>query len=371
MSSVLLETPSDQIVLNMGPQHPSTHGVLRLVLRLEGETVQEVTPDIGYLHRGTEKLSESRSYIQIVPYTDRLDYVAAMSSNLGFVLAVEKLEQIAVPERAQFIRVILVELQRIASHLLWLGTFGIDVGATTVFLYCFREREHILNLFEEYIGARLTYSAMRVGGLPRDLPPAWTEKVYAFLDYLPPRLAEIDQLLTGNRIFEIRTRGVGILRREDAIAYAASGPLARGSGLAADLRRDQPYLVYGQLDFAVVTRDGCDVYSRYLVRLDEMRQSVRIVRQCLDQLPPGPVLDKTRTKYRPPKGEAFAHIESPRGDFGCYIVSGGGPNPVRCRFRGPSFVNLQTIPVMSVGAKIADLVVILGSIDIVLGDCDR
>ncbi len=371
MSSVFLETPSDQVVLNMGPQHPSTHGVLRLIVKLEGETIVELKPDIGFLHRGTEKLSENRQYIQIVPYTDRMDYVAAMSNNLGYVLAVEKLEQIQVPERATYIRTILVELQRIASHLLWLGTFGMDVGATTVFLYCFRERERVLNLFEEYIGARLTYNAMRVGGLPRDLPPGWEVKVHAFLEYLPPRLDEIDQLLTGNRIFEIRTQGVGVLSQKDAVGYAASGPLARGSGLAFDLRRDQPYLIYDRLDWQVVTHDGGDCWGRYLVRLGEMRQSVGLVRQCLDKLPPGEVLDKTRAKYRPPKGEAFAHIEAPRGDYGCYIVSDGGPNPVRCRFRTPSFVNLQLLPLLSIGNKIADLVAILGSIDITLGDCDR
>ena len=364
-------TPTEQLVLNMGPQHPSTHGVLRLLVTLEGEVVREVKPDIGYLHRGVEKLSENRTWAQVVPYTDRLDYVAGLSCNLPYCRAVEKLAGIEVPERAQYLRVLFMELTRIASHLVWLGTFCLDLAAMSVFLYCFRERELILDLIESTCGARLTHHYLRIGGVGFDLPDGFTDKCRDFLKYFPPRLVENDRLITGNRIFKARAMGVGKLSAEEAINFGCSGPMLRGSGVALDLRKAEPYEVYDRLDFKVVTHPAGDVYGRYCVRIGEMRESVRIIHQVLDQLPEGDILAKMPRVLRPPAGEAQARTEAPRGEMGVYVVSDGSANPCRVRFRTPSFVNLAAISELAKGWKVADLVAILGSIDIVLGDVDR
>ena len=362
---------TEEMDINMGPQHPSTHGVLRLVLNLDGEEIVDVRPVIGYLHRGVEKLSEHRTYAMIEPLTDRLDYVAAISENLGYCGAVEKLMGLQVPPRAQSIRLILAELQRIASHLLWLGTHALDLGAMTVFFYTFRERELILDLFEQFCGARLTYNAMRIGGLLEDVPPGWTDRVRHFLSIFPSRQKEYEDLLTVNRIWLGRTQGVGVLSREDAVALGTSGPTLRGSGVDYDVRKSQPYSSYDQFDFDVPLGTKGDTYDRYLVRMEEMRQSCRIIQQALDRLPEGEVRAKVPKYIKPPAGEVYHVVESPRGEQGFYIVSKGSEMPYRMRFRSPSFVNLQALPMMCKGRLIADVVAIIGSIDIVLGDVDR
>jgi NADH-quinone oxidoreductase subunit D len=366
-----VEREGEQIILNMGPQHPSTHGVLRLVLALEGEVIADVKPDIGYLHRATEWIGEHRTYTKFLPYTDRTDYVASLAQNFGYVEAVERLAGIEVPRRAKYIRVILAELTRLASHLLWLGTFGLDLGAMTIFLYGMREREYILDLFEMAFGARLTHHGFRIGGVPYDLPLGFREKALEFCDYLLPRLDENDALLTGNRIFVARTQGVGILTTDQAIAYAASGPVIRGSGVAMDVRRVDPYAAYDEMEFAVAVQNGCDVLARYLVRIEEMRQSVRIIRQALKGLPRGDFQVKLPKIFRPPAGDAYGRVETPRGDLSVYVVSDGRDNPVRVRMRSPCFANLQALPVMARGGKVADIVAIIASIDIVLGSVDR
>ncbi len=357
--------------VNMGPQHPSTHGVLRLVLSLDGETVVAMEPDIGYLHRGVEKLAEHEDYVQVEVLTDRLDYVAAMSENLGYVGAVEQLMGLEVPPRAQAIRVILVELQRIASHLVWLGTHGLDIGAMTVFFWCFREREMILDLFEGFCGARLTYNSMRIGGLQEDLPPGWVRRCRQFLKIYPSRQDEYETLLNKNRIWLKRTKDVGVISAADALDVGLTGPALRGSGVDLDLRKSMPYSGYENYDFDVPLGKNCDTYDRYLIRLEEMRQSVHIVEQALDGLPEGPVRAKVPKKIRPPKGEVFHMVEGPRGIQGFYLVSDGSDRPYRCHFRAPSFVNLQALKKMCVGRLVADVVAVIGSLDIVLGDCDR
>ncbi|HEV8701414.1 MAG TPA: NADH-quinone oxidoreductase subunit D [Candidatus Polarisedimenticolia bacterium] len=362
---------TEEMDINMGPQHPSTHGVLRLKLTLDGEEVADMRPVIGYLHRGVEKLCEHRTYPMIEPLTDRLDYVAAISENLGYCGAVEKLMGLTVPPRAQYIRVILAELQRIASHLLWLGTHALDLGAMTVFFYTFREREMILDLFEAFCGARLTYNSMRIGGLYEDLPAGWTGRVRQFIDIFPSREKEYEDLLTVNRIWLGRTRGVGILKPEDAVALGASGPTLRGSGVDYDVRRAQPYSSYDQFEFDVPVGRNGDTYDRYIVRMEEMRQSCRIIRQALDKLPEGEVRAKVPKYIKPPTGEVYHVVESPRGEQGFYIVHKSGEMPYRMRFRAPSFVNLQALPLMCKGLLIADIVAVIGSIDIVLGDVDR
>jgi len=364
-------TPTETMILNMGPQHPSTHGVLRLQLTLDGEVVLDCKPVIGYLHRGVEKIGEARTYPQILPYTDRLDYLSSASNNLAYVQAVEKLMGVEVPERAKYLRVILLELNRIASHLMFVATFANDLAATTVFLYGLREREPIMDMFEMWTGARLTQSAMRVGGLGWDIPDGFVAKAREYCVFLPPRLDEYDRLLSGNRIFRVRTEGIGILPPEEAIDCGCSGPTLRGSGVKYDLRRDEPYEVYDQLDYDVITASTCDCMGRYLVRMAEMRQSLRIIEQCLDRLPEGDVIAKVPRAIRPQAGEAYGRVESPRGDFGCWVVSDGGPQPARVRFRAPSFYNLAALPRMLRGWKIGDVVAILGSIDIVLGEVDR
>ena len=355
----------------MGPQHPSTHGVLRLELTLEGEVIVDCKPVIGYLHRGIEKIAEARTYPQIVPYTDRLDYLSSASNNEAFVLAVERLAGIEVPERAQYLRVILLELNRIASHLVFVATFANDLAATTAFLYAFREREVIMDLFEMWTGARLTQSWIRIGGVGSDLPDGFERKAHEFCRMLGPRLDEYDGLLTGNAIFRLRTEGVGVLPPELGIDWACSGPTLRGSGVAFDLRRAEPYEVYEKLGFEVVTDAACDCMGRYRVRMEEMRQSVRIIEQCLDQLPQGEVQAKVPRALRPPAGEAYGRVESPRGEFGCYIVSDGGTSPLRLRLRTPSFFHMAALPQIVRGWKVGDVIAILGSIDIVLGEMDR
>ena len=362
---------ADQVIINMGPQHPSTHGVLRLILTLEGEVIAAVDPDIGYLHRGMEKIAENRTYAQYLPYTDRFDYLSSLNNNLAYCLAVEQLAGIEVPERAQYIRVILAELNRVASHLIWLASFGNDLGATTVFLYGIRERELIVDLFEMALGARLTYSGMRIGGMPYDLPEGFAEATRGVIAQIRSRLDENDRLLTGNRIFEARTKGVGTISREVAIAYALSGPTLRGSGAAIDVRREDPYCMYDRLSFEVPSFPQGDCWARYMVRIEEMRQSMRIVEQCLDRMPEGPVRTKIPRVFKPAAGEAYSRTESPRGDLSMFVVSDGSERPCRLRVRTPSFANLQALETMSRGHKIGDIVAILGSIDIVLGDIDR
>ena len=363
---------TSELVLNMGPQHPSTHGVLRVVLRLDGERVVDADLVIGYLHRGIEKLCEQRDWTQIILLTDRMDYVAAASNNLGYCETVEKLMSLEVPRRARYIRTILAELQRMASHCLWLGTHAMDLGAMTVFLYAFRERELILDLFEEYCGARLTYNAMRIGGLPLDIPSGWDVKVRRFCDIMESKVAEYEQLLTHNRIWRDRTRGVGIISGRDAIAIGLSGPPLRGSGVPRDVRKDEPYAAYPEFDFDVPIGAAGDTYDRYLVRLEEFRQSIRIIRQALDGLPEGPILGKVPRLIKPPAGETYHAIESPKGEIGFFIVSDGKSNaPYRFRVRPPSFCNLQSLPRLIRGHLVADVVALIGSIDIVLGEVDR
>jgi len=388
----------DQRILNMGPQHPSMHGVLRLVVTLEGESVTDVRPDIGYLHRSTEWIGERRTYAQFVPYTDRLDYVSGTSNNLAYVLAVEKLAGIEVPPRATYIRMLLAELNRIASHLIWLGTFALDLGAWSVFLYCFREREYILDILEECTGARLTYSWFRIGGVPDDLPPAFVRRTRKFLRLMPGRLDENDTLLTGNRIFRARTEGVGILDPQAAISYGASGPVLRGSGVEFDVRRAEPYAAYDKLDFRVPTHPSGDCLGRYLVRIEEMRQSNRIVRQCVEWLRahPGPVITANHKVAPPsrvemksnmeelihhfklftegihvPPGETYAAVEHPKGEFGVYFVSDGANKPYRMKLRVAGFPHLAAMDELARGHMIADAVAIIGTLDIVFGEIDR
>ena len=368
--STLFDT--DELVINMGPQHPSTHGVLRLVLRLDGERVVDADVVIGYLHRGVEKLCEHRDWTQIVLITDRMDYVAAATNNLGYCQTVEKLMSLEVPRRAQYIRTLLAELQRIASHLVWLGSHAMDIGAVTVFLYCLRERELALDLFEEYCGARLTYNCMRVGGLPFDLPPGFDRKVRAFCDIVDEKVLEYETLLTQNRIWLERTRQVGVISAEDAVAIGLSGPSLRGSGVLRDVRKDEPYAAYGELEFDVPLGASGDTYDRYLVRLEEFRQSTRMIRQVLDGLPEGPVMGKVPRLIKPPAGETYHAIESPKGEIGYFIVSDGKAlSPYRFRVRPPSFCNLQALPQLVRGHLVADVVALIGTIDIVLGEVDR
>jgi NADH-quinone oxidoreductase subunit D len=363
---------TSELVINMGPQHPSTHGVLRVVLRLDGERVVGCDVVIGYLHRGIEKLSEHRDWTQIVMLTDRMDYVAAASNNLGYCETVEKLMSLEVPPRARYIRTILVELQRIASHCLWLGTHAMDLGAMTVFLYAFRERELVLDLFEEYCGARLTYSAVTIGGLPQDLPPGWDRKAREFCDIFERKVVEYEELLTHNRIWRGRTRGIGVIGGDEAIALGLSGPTLRGSAVPRDVRKDEPYAAYADFEFDVPIGSAGDTYDRYLVRLEEFRQSLRIIRQALDGLPEGPVMAKVPRLIRPPAGETYHAIESPKGELGFFIVSDGKSNvPYRFRVRPPSFCNLQALPRLIKGHFVADVVALIGSIDIVLGEVDR
>lgn len=357
--------------VNMGPQHPSTHGVLRLFLKFDGEVVVEAIPYIGYLHRGIEKLAESRTYAQFIPFTDRLDYLASMNNNLAYVSTVEKLLGIEIPERAKYIRVLMAELNRIASHLVWWGTYSLDLGAITPFLYAFREREKIIDLFEMVCGARLTYNYMRIGGVSRDLPEEVIPKIYEFVIDFRKKLNEYDALLTYNEIFQQRTKGIGVVSKEMAINYGFSGPNLRASGVYWDLRKDEPYLVYDKLKFVVPTGERGDCFDRYKVRIEEMRQSCAIIEQALNLLPEGDYQTKVPKIIKPPAGEVYCRYENPRGQLGFYIISDGTSSPYRLKIRPPSFINLQILPELLIGWKVADIVAILGSIDIVLGEIDR
>ena len=388
---------AETMVLNMGPQHPSTHGVLRVVLELDGETVIRARPEIGYLHTGIEKSCEAKTFSQAITLTDRLDYLAPLSNNLCYCLAVEKLLGLEAPKRAQYIRVLLTELTRIGSHLVWLGSHAIELGAMSVFLYCFREREEILNIFEMVSGQRMMTSYFRIGGLALEPPPGWLDAVERFAQMFPGRIQEYEDLLTKNRIWLARTQGVGLLSVEDAIAMGVSGPTLRGSGLAYDVRKFFPYSSYDEFVFEVPTRAEGDCYARYLVRVAEMRESLKIVRQAMEKIPPeGPIRaeapgivpperEKMKTEmealiyhfkiytegFSPAPGEVYQTIESPRGELGFYVASDGSPKPWRVKVRAPSFINLQALPKLVEGRLIADLVACIGTIDIVLGEVDR
>jgi NADH-quinone oxidoreductase subunit D len=388
----------EKMVLNMGPSHPATHGVLRIILELDGEIITRAMPDIGFLHRGDEKIAENMTYTQFIPYTDRLDYLAPLANNVAYVLAVEKLLGIdkELPPRCQFIRVICCELARISSHLLGLGSYAMDVGAMTVFLHTFTEREKIHNLCESLTGARFTTSYTRIGGVSRDLPPGWAEECRKFCNEVVVNIDETETLLSRNRIFVDRTQGVGVISKEDAIDYGLSGPNLRGSGVEHDLRKTQPYLIYDQLQFEVPVGTAGDCYDRYLVRIEEMRQSVRILHQCLDRLPDGPVNVAEGKVVLPPKhrvltgmeelihhfinvtqginappGEVYFGHENPKGELGFYINSKGGGTPYRLKIRSPSFVNLSILSHMLPGHMVSDVVAVLGSFDFVMGECDR
>ena len=388
----------ETMTINMGPQHPSTHGVLRLVLELDGEIVRKATPHIGYLHRGIEKLSEHRTYHQILPLTDRLDYLAPMHNNLGYVLAVEKLLGITdqIPERAQVVRVLLAELTRLKSHLVWLACHALDIGAMTVFIYCFREREHIMNIYEKISGARMTSNYFRVGGLSADLPAGLEKEIRDFVNTMPGHIATYEGLLTGNKIWQKRIMDVGVISAEDAIDLGVTGPCLRASGVDWDLRRDQPYSGYEDYDFNVIVDDGCDTWARYHCRLKEMHEACKLIHQALDKLKPGPILadvpkvvlpakqDTVNSieglihhfkiiseGFKPDAGEVYVGVENPKGEVGFYLVSDGSPRPYRMKIRPASFINLQALPKMVEGSMIADVVAVIGTLDIVLGEIDR
>jgi len=396
-ASVPKEFEPEKMSLSMGPSHPSTHGVLRIQFELDGEVVTRADPVIGYLHRGDEKIAENMTYNQFVPYTDRLDYIAPLANNMAYAIAVERLAKLDVPARCQAIRVLTAEMARVSSHLMGLGAYGIDVGAWSVFMYCFTEREKLYALFEELTGARFTTSYTRIGGLQRDVPEGWTKKVDAFCDQFLPILDEILSLLSRNKIFLDRTVGIGVISREDAISYGLSGPNLRGSGIATDLRKDKPYSGYEQYEFDVPVGAKGDCYDRYLCRGEEMKQSIRIIKQVVKNFPGGDWYAKDARKiFAPPKdkilssmeelinnfmivtegpqmpaGEVYFEAENPKGILGFYIVSQGGGVPYRMKIRSPSFCNLSILPKLCVGNMISDVVSILGSLDFVMGECDR
>ncbi|MCL6626621.1 NADH-quinone oxidoreductase subunit D [Alicyclobacillus shizuokensis] len=362
---------TEEMLLNVGPQHPSTHGVFRLLVKISGETILDADPVIGYLHRGTEKLAEDLQYTQIIPYTDRLDYLAAMLNNYAFCHTVEEALDIQVPERAEYLRVILMEMQRIASHLLFIGTYLLDLGAMSPFLYVFQERERIVQLFNEISGARMTYNFMRIGGVKYDAPPGWLDKVRAFVPFMREKIKMYDSLITGNEIFLDRTRGVGVYDAETALAYGMSGINLRSTGFDWDLRRKKPYSIYDRFDFAVPLGQHGDCFDRYYLHLLEMGESLKIVEQALEQIPDtGPVLGKVPRLIRIPAGEYYSGIEGARGELGFFIVSDGKDKPYRLKIRKPSFVNLQLLPQLLRGQNIANLIAILGAVDIVLGEVD-
>ncbi len=386
------------LIINMGPQHPATHGVLRVVLELDGETVVRAIPHLGHLHRGLEKLAETKTYHQAITLTDRMDYTGALINNLGYCLAVEKLLGIEdqIPERAQVLRVCLAELQRIAGHLLWLGTHALDIGAMTVLFYAFRERETVIDMLEDVTGARLTPSFVRIGGLAADAPPVFFEKARAFVKEFPSRVDEYERLLTNNKIWRQRTEGIGIISKEECIQYALTGPVLRAAGLKWDLRKAQPYCGYETYDFEIPTGTVGDVFERYLVRLAEMRQSIRIVEQALDRMPDGPVMADVPEitpppkdtvyedigclirhfklmsgGFRAPEGDVYMSVEATKGELGYYLVSDGSEKPYRFRVRPPCFINLQALEDMIKGRMVADVIAVIGSLDIVLGEIDR
>lgn len=388
---------SEKMTLNVGPSHPTTHGVLRLLVELEGDIMTKVTPVIGYLHRGDEKIAENMTYNQFVPYTDRLDYLGPLANNVAYAIAVEKLAGIEVPPRCQSIRVICTELARISSHLLGLGVFGMDTGAWTPFMYCFTEREKLMDLFEELTGARFTNSYTRIGGVTRDIPEGWTGRVIEALNSMQRTLKEVDTLLTRNRIFYDRCVGVGIISKEDAISYGLTGPNLRGSGIPLDLRKDKPYSGYENYDFDVPVGKTGDCYDRFLVRMEEVHQSIRIVMQAIEKLPDGPWYAEDAKKiFAPPKnkvltsmeeliqnfmivtqgpqipaGEVYFEAENPKGALGFYVVSRGGGVPYRLKIRAPSFCNLSILPKILPGLMLTDVTTVLGSLDFVMGECDR
>ena len=386
----------ETMLLNMGPQHPSTHGVLRLLLELDGEEIVSCLPDVGFLHTGIEKTMEEKRYEQIVTLTDRMDYLTPMSNNLVYCMAVEKLVGLDVPPRAQAIRVIGAELSRIASHLIWLATHAIDIGAMSIFLYCFREREHILHMYEMLGGQRMMAAYYRPGGVWRDLPEEFFVAVESFLKEFPAKIDDYERLLTKNPIWLDRTQGIGVIKPETALAWGMTGPCLRGSGVNWDIRKAEPYSGYEQYEFDVPLGEHGDVYDRYLIRVEELRQSLRIIRQALDKMPDGPFRSENRKFVPPPRAElgqsmeavihhfklwtegfsapdeeVYTAVESPRGEIGCYLHGSGGNKPRRIRFKTPSFMHIQGLPVLSEGHMIGDIVAIIGSVDIVLGDCDR
>ncbi len=362
----------EEMDISFGPQHPSTHGVLRVQLKLDGEKILEAKPVIGYLHRGIEKLFEQMTFPQCLPFTDRMDYVASATNNQGFVVTMEKMLGITIPPRAAYIRMILAELQRIASHLVWLGTHAIDIGAVTPFFYNFRERDAILDLFEEYCGARLTVNTMRIGGLPHELTDGWTDRCSSFIDSFPGHIDEYEELLTANRIWKKRTVDVGVITAEDAIEIGLTGPPLRGSGVQWDIRKVFPYDRYDEVEFEIPIGSAGDTYDRYLVRMEEMRQSTHIIRQCLDRLPDGPVMAKVPKVIKTKPGMVYGSVEAPKGELGYFIVATDkATTPYRCRVRPPSFVNLQALPMMVEGSLVADMVAVIGTLDIVLGEIDR
>jgi len=365
---------TDQMIINLGPQHPSTHGVFRMVTLLEGETIIDLKPVFGYLHRNHEKIGERNTWLQNMPFTDRLDYISSMSNNFGYALAVEKLMGIKPPERAEYIRVMMAELTRIVSHLISIGFLGNDVGVFfTQVLYCLEERELILDIFEAVSGSRMMCNYFRFGGVARDLPEGVLDKVKDLVfNRLPRKIDDLDRYVTNNEIFKFRAQGVGVLTAEQAIQNGASGPILRASGVPYDLRRAAPYSIYDRFEFDVCTQEHGDTYDRYLVRLDEIRQSLRILQQVVRDIPDGPVqAGKPAYQVKVPPGEAYGRVEGPKGELGYYVVSQGKPNPYRYHVRAPSFINLTSLSDMCKGEKVADAVVILGSIDIVLGEVDR
>ncbi|HSA94086.1 MAG TPA: NADH-quinone oxidoreductase subunit D [Terriglobales bacterium] len=362
---------ANEIILNMGPQHPSTHGVLRVILKLDGERVLGTECVIGYLHRGVEKIAENRTYAMFNPYVDRMDYVAAVSNGLGYCEAVEKLMNVEAPPRARYIRTILTELNRMASHMLWLGTHALDIGAITPLFYTFRDREEILKIFERYCGARLTTHAFRIGGCLYETYDGFEDEVRKFCDFVTPKIDEYETLLTTNRIWLERTKGVGVISADDCKAFGVTGPVLRASGVKWDLRKAQPYAAYSEMDFEIPTGGNGDTYDRYLVRIAEMHQSVRICRQAVEKIPEGPIMAKIPKVLKPPVGEIYHSIEAPKGELGYFIVSDGSTQPYRVRVRPPSFVNLQALGKMVEGLMIADVVAVIGTIDIVLGEVDR
>jgi NADH-quinone oxidoreductase subunit D len=363
---------TEPFVVNAGPQHPSTHGLFRMRFTLDGEVIQDVEPVLGYLHRGIEKLAEGLNYTQDIVFTDRMDYLTSMSNNHAYVLAVEKLAGIQVPERAEYLRVIMTELMRISSHLMTVGFLLNELGAfMTPLLYMFREREKILDLFEMVCGQRLTYNYLRIGGVSQDIPEEFLPALKRYIDSLPGFIAEYDQLLAENEILLMRTKNIGILKRETAINCSVSGPVLRASGVNWDIRKADPYSIYDRFDFDVPVGSKGDIYDRYRMRIEEMHQSIRIVKQAMAQLPSGEIQAKVSRVFRPPKGEAYGHIEAPKGELGFYLVSDGSTNPYRYHVRPSSFINLQVLRELMTGVKIADAIVIFGSIDICLGEVDR
>ena len=387
-----------ELTINMGPQHPATHGVLRLVLELDGETVVKCTPYVGYLHRGTEKLCENRTYLSVLPLMDRLDYISSMANDVGYCVAVERLFGIEPPERAKFIRTMMSEMTRISSHIIWLGTHALDIGAMTVFLYSFREREWIMDLFEMVCGARLTVSYPRIGGVRNDVSQEFLDSLYKFCEKFPSRIFEYETLIDQNRIWLQRTKGIGVISAEEAINWGFTGPTLRGSGVDYDVRKYFPYDAYDKVEFKVPLGKNGDVYDRYRCRMDELRESIKIIKQCIEKLPKGPIMSPNAPKFTlPPKdkvltdmeamihhfviitkgpmtapiGEIYSAVEVPKGELGFYIVSDGTGKPYRLKLRSPSFVHVSALPRLCVGSLVADVIANIGTIDVVLGECDR